>query len=485
MRSKVYLIGAGICLAATLFAGCGGEYAGLMEGNAVSGPAVSGEAVSGDVLRTDAVSGGALKKQSSDIERKSGKNPYRFATDTNCYFGEYSGKAIISQYRLDMTQKKEIHLPHKNVDYFEAICVKDGYLYYRIALQKKGEDSSVSKIFRVPLGKDAEGYDVVKTEKKEEILTDTKGIQIASVYMDSRYICYLRGEWGERSELVKYDRKTKKVLPVEELPLNAKADKIVTGAGDWIVVMNMDKEICFQKMDETKWHKIEKKEFYRICYNGNAIFDTDRDENGRYTDIYKCNLKVGKWQSYVSIKELEKAARMAIGSDQTEQLECRVEGLSCQGDRLYIQVCVIWMEGGIYHVRNLFFYRGEGDDAVCYEKGLSECAHSHADVDAEQWENGIKEGREQIVLEDVSWIDVINRKVLLAFYNDEKEEGRVGCYELDTGDFRWLTKEDAEYYEPCYGTTEDWYFYRYLSLYEPASFSSFSNVILPEGVYVR
>lgn len=89
------------------------------------------------------------------------------------------------------------------------------------------------------------------------------------------------------------------------------------------------------------------------------------------------------------------------------------------------------------------------------------------------------------MLEDASWTDIINGKVFLAFYDDEKEEGRLGCYELDTGDFRWLTKQDAEYYEPCYGTTENWNFHSFISSYELASFSSFPSVILPEGVYVR
>lgn len=271
---------------------------------------------------------------------------------------------------------------------------------------------------------------------------------------------------------------------METLPINVKPEKTVTGYKDWIFVMNMD-EICFQKLDETKWHKLERKEFYRACYNENAIFDTDIDENGRYTDIYKCDLEDRKWHSYVSIEELENAARTEIGSNEAQQLECRVQRLFCQDDRLYIQVCVIWMEGAAYHVRNLFFYKGEGDDAVCYEKGLSECMHSYAATSANEWTNEIKGGRDQIVLEDVYCTRMINGKAFLAFYDDKKEEGQLGCYELDTGEFRWLTKKDAEYYEPCYGTIEDWCLYSSLFDYEPASFPSFQNVILPEGVYVR
>lgn len=476
-------IGIGVLFLISGLTGCGGEYAGMTEGEAASGSAVSSQAVSGDALIEEPVSGGVVNGQPSVEKKRPGSSSYRFATDTNYYSCPYSGIASIWQYRLDSMKKKEISLSHKDVDYFELICVEDGFLYYHIDLENKGEGRPVSKIFRVPLEKDAGGYDVVKMEEKEEILTEAKSIRGCSVYMDSRYLCCLRGEW-DKSEFVKYDRKTGKEIPVEALPINVKTDKTVTGYGDRIFVMNMD-EICFQKLDETKWHKIDRKEFYRLCYNENAMFDTDVDENGRFTNIYKCDLEKGRWQSYVSIEELEKAARTVIGCGQTEQLECRVGRMFCQGDRLYIETCVIWMEGAAYHVRNLFFYRGEGDDAVCYEKKLSECMHSHAVTSAEEWKNEIKGGREKIVLEDVCCTSMINGKAFLAFYDDKKEEGRMGCYELDTGEFRWLTKEDAEYYEPCYGAMEDWCLYISLFNYEPAGFPSFQNIIVPEGVYVR
>lgn len=59
MKKKICLFLCGGFLAVSL-TGCGGEYAGTPEGNAVSGTAVSGSAVSGNSVSGQAVSGQAL-----------------------------------------------------------------------------------------------------------------------------------------------------------------------------------------------------------------------------------------------------------------------------------------------------------------------------------------------------------------------------------------------------------------------------------------
>lgn len=61
---------AGMC--AVFIAGCGGEYAGLTEGDAVSGAAVSGEAVSGDAIRKETVSGPAVEDREESFQMQTG-----------------------------------------------------------------------------------------------------------------------------------------------------------------------------------------------------------------------------------------------------------------------------------------------------------------------------------------------------------------------------------------------------------------------------
>lgn len=460
----------GVLLLVSGLTACGGEYAGTAEGEAVSGSAVSGDAVSGDALREEAP-----------------EDFYRFATDTNYYCDPKQGDIAIWQYRLDATKKKEILLPHKDAYCSELICVEDGFLYYYIDLKKKGEDSPASKIFRVPVKKDKDGYDVLDMNEREEILSDEKHIPTHGVYMTSRYICYLRTDWWtdecwRRGEVVKYDRKTGRKLPVETLPMDTSEaaevefdDLEFAGYGDMVFVISTD-EVCFQKLDETKWDKIKRKAFYYVVYNENAIFDVDG--NKRYTDIYKYDLAARQWQSYISEKELSEAVNTALGSGKAEQMECWVDHMSCQGDRLYIQVIATWKEGEVTHFKNLIFSKGDEDRTVRYEKELAECVRSHVTVnEGKLVDMGVGK---PVVLEDAGLRGIINGKMFLSFYDYEKDEGRLGCYELSTGAFRWLTEKDAEYYEMCYGTHNDWYSHGYLPNYY--LWSSFDNIL--EGVFV-
>ncbi|RAZ93571.1 hypothetical protein DK853_39590, partial [Klebsiella oxytoca] len=76
----------------------------------------------------------------------------------------------------------------------------DAYLYYHIGdYSEKGEDYS-GRICRVPIKKDAEGYDVIDTEHAE-ILMDL-GWSADSICMVSHYI-YVNPQ--ESGKTVKYD----------------------------------------------------------------------------------------------------------------------------------------------------------------------------------------------------------------------------------------------------------------------------------------
>ncbi len=496
MRKRKYILSVLLCAGAcvALITGCGGQYAGVSEGDAVSGSAVSGDAVSGDAIGEKTVSGGAMKEQSSVGKKRIEKDTYRFATDTNYYCDPKEGNAAIWQYRLDATKKKEIPLPHKDVLYSEVICVEDGFLYYYIINpEKRGKGSAGSQIFRVPLKKDKRGYDIVDIDGREEILSDAGYIEEHGVYMTSRYICYLRMdqwcyEWwrDKKVEVVKYDRKTGKKLPAETLPTyrsedpEEECDELeLCGYGDMLFVID-DHEVCFQKPDETVWNKTGRKDFYYLCYNGDALFDAGRNENGAYTEIYKYDLSAGQWQGYVSEQELTEAVNTALGFGKAERMECLVNHMSCWGDRLYIDVIATWREGEETHYRSLFFSKGEEDRTVCYERGLGECVRSHVTTNEVKLVDDEGDGK-PVVLEDAGLSGMINGNVFLSFYDYEKDEGRLGCYELSTGEFRWLAEEDAEYYEMCYGTHNDWQNYGYLPIYDP-TWSSFDNIL--EGVLV-
>lgn len=107
--------------------GCGGQYAGVAEEDAVSSSAVSGETVSGDAIR---------EKVEQDM------SCHRFCTDTNLYYVS-EDEEMLMQARLDGTHSKciteceeesgmQLVYVDENWLYYDRAALYDGSLHYAI-----------------------------------------------------------------------------------------------------------------------------------------------------------------------------------------------------------------------------------------------------------------------------------------------------------------------------------------------------------------
>lgn len=455
---------------ALIATGCGGEYTGRTQGDAVSGSAVSGSAVSGN-----AVSGQAVSEKETDADKYSTGEECRFCTDTNLYWSpDGKERDCIFQARLDGSHEKKIKVGD---DLMDLICVKDGYLYYDvddIVSEKQGSLTSTycsgSTIWCVPVTKDKDGYDVVKMQQKKKILSDAE-IDLDQIYINDRYIFYKE---NFETSFVKYDRKDKKKLPVDDLSLDGSCEEIV-GCGD-AVVLFAEKSAYIHKFSESGWKQVSSagisweslRAFGRTSFffSGSDFYETLTDI-GEADYVRRCDLTSGECKEIVSGEQLRQAVSEVEGLADTDALDvCLITDLFCQEDRCYVQVQANWTEGKDYHMEYLILScSGEADlpDALRYEKELTECLRAYGTAQEGKWVDNTsiwEDGEDEVIKEHVIAADshcyyMTEGKAFFYLFDYKQNRAGVGCFDLSGKKFRWLTKKDKEFYEPCYGTWGD------------------------------
>ena len=238
-----YLI---ICgMVAGILSGCGGEMdtASVREEQSVSGAAVSGQPVE-------------MKKEIS----------HRYATDTNLYF---LGDDFVLQTRLDGTNRKEI-----KVKYITGLLgINGGYLYY--VTEKNGDEEYMLdsyEIYRIPIEKDGDGWDILKGDRAELVVSDEGGAIDDVCGMNSRYIIYER---MESEQLVRYDIWTeeKTLLNMDDLRREgawsygvSESDLLACTWGG-LFIYNMDRDVWEKVSDSSETYQSE-----TVAYNENAFF---------------------------------------------------------------------------------------------------------------------------------------------------------------------------------------------------------------------
>ncbi len=453
MRSKIYLIGTGICLAVLLFAGCGGEYAGLTEGDAVSGSAVSGEAVSGDAIREKPVSGPAVENEKDGMSGKKVKqdmSSHRFCTDTNLYYISYDEEKLM-QARTDGTHRKCIkEWPAKTDEEnsVEVVYADENWLYYDVVFDYEEEIT-----YRAPIEKDAQGYDVVKFQEEEELVKT--GLMIP-LYADSEYYFY---EDLDTDQVVKYDlkRKTKD----SEADATSYSGSIFRIKDHYVMVTEFG-EIYVQNIDSAKWKRVsrstdgdESEELF--VDNTVAVFYPQYITEKKKDRGFQIKRYDGKQEKdFVTWEQLDHAVKEAAGVEKLDV--CMPNRLFWQDGRLYIQLQTGWMKDGTYHMGYMIFSQGENEygSGFRYEKGLTEHMKSHVKERAGKWSGYDFEDKketvfvEHMVVSDAQCIAMVEGKAYLSLFDHEKDKGRLGCYDLNTGKFEWIGKKDAAFYKLGY-----------------------------------
>ncbi|MCM1244314.1 MAG: hypothetical protein NC293_01565 [Roseburia sp.] len=428
-----------IVLCTAMLTGCGGEYAGLTEGNAVSGSVVSGGAVSegavnDKVAEPDAASGSAVENAKQDM------SSYRFCTDTNVYYADLCGQ--IEQMRIDGTHRKCIL---ERCEYTtEVVYADEDWLYYGMI----GYDDEIT--YRAPIGKDAKGYDVVDFSKEEKLVS-SYGDDPHALYADSDYYFY---EDQLEEKMIKYDLKRKEKVSESEI-----VAEFFLPLGDYYIMASHG-GIYSQKKDSVQWTKVSEYVEGTITWlwdinpiqgDGEEIFYPQQVTEKEDEFHFKIKRYDGQREwDFATGEELSHVARGAIGGKRLDI--CEPYEMFLQDDRLYIQFLIGWMEKGIYHVEYMICSKEktEEDSGLRYEKELTECMKSHVKEQRGKYLTYEKEYDQQIVVNSAQCMAMVDRTAYLNLYDYEKDKERLGCYDLSTGKFQWITDEDAVFYKPYY-----------------------------------
>ncbi len=450
-----------VTVIAGLLSGCGGEYAGITEGDAVSGSAVSGEAVSGGTVSGNAiqektVSGAAVEEKEGKEtrnERKPDMGSHRFCTDTNLYYvNEYMDQ--IMQAWTDGTHRKCIR-KWESEDEVEIICVDTDWLYYDVNY----DDGEVT--YRAPIEKDEEGQDVVRFQKAEKLVR-TEYRDLIPIYADADYYFYSDQETGE---FIKYDLKRKKKVSGNE-EIGNYAARIVPLNDHYFCSDTTDPGCCYvQEKDSGQWEKIcdrmvvTEENHDLFVSNGREIFYpryvTEIGDRGE-APFEIMGFDGEKERQFVAWKQVSHAVQKATGAEKLDV--CMPNGMFWQEGRLYLQIQTGWLEEGLYHMGYMVFSQGKDGSGLRYEKKLTECMKSHVKEWTGKWfnENADTVYVEHMAANDAQCIAMVDGTAYLSLYDYGRDKGRLGCYDLDTGEFRWITREDAAFYKLGWDDDSGW-----------------------------
>lgn len=429
-------------LACLLFAsclvisGCGGEYTG--ENRAASSGERQKLSASGET-----VSGSAVQDVSAIDEKK-----LRYSTDTNSYYENMDDDYIsgIMQIRLDGTHKKKIlNAPDEDYD-CHLQYVDANWLYYDLL----GTDGCV--LYRVPMAKDAQGYDEVRVSGTEELFRDD---HIRAACWSSRDMIYENG----RGKIVRYDLQNKRrsgEWNFSEFGVGEETEFDFARLKDSIIAYAQPEGIYALSGDAVSWRKCSERRTgyaHNIVQTENSVFSaedtlTQRDDE-KNIHIWKCDGKSA--QSFITGDQVKQAVRGARGIEEDVIESLELTGIYANDDRLYVQMELCWDEGDMLRVEYLLFSQGENETELRYETELVAAMQSLVKYRTGRWEvwdpdtrTLEKVRRERVIVNDAKCIAMAGGKAYLSLYDHEKDAGRLGCYSLDTGQCELITKEEAQ-----------------------------------------
>lgn len=434
----VRIMCASLCSVCLLgLAGCGGNATGG-SGNATYR---SGIKEGGD----GAVSDSAVQEEAAGKAEK-----LRYSSDTNAYEeyqdDDYEVSGIVQMRRDGTHQKKVIEIEDE-----ESACaldyVDEHWLYYEIV----GMDEIV--LYRVPLEKDADGYDEVKVSEAEELFRDT-GIIMSCWSSDD--VIYEDG----KGSIVKYDLQNKRRSGEwKESEFGGEEEKEFkfSRLKDSIIAFVQPTGVYVLAGDAASWKKCSESPTgyaHNVVNTENHVFFAEdtltQKEADKQIHIWKCDGKAV--QSFVTDSQIKQAVMEAKGIKEDRSLEsCELTGIYAQNGRLYVQLELCQEEDGMCRFEYLIFSQGENETELHYERELVAAMQSAVKTRTGRWEvwnpdtdKLEKVCREQVTVNDARCIVMMNGKAFLCLYDYEKDRGRLGCYDLDTGELSFVTKEEAE-----------------------------------------
>ncbi len=406
--------------------------------------------MSGGSVAEGVVSGSSVDGQKSAESTGKGISG-KFCTDTNLYFDD--GVMGVVQTRLDGTHVREIELK----DYFYLLGVADGWLYYGI-----DDESDASVIGRVPIRKE-NGYDRVETDRVERLVeVEDPGYIVPTECLagDSLYYVYCSGfaENSARNGIMeRIDLKTGERDSRQKV--HWKPGGLLIEAGERVYAVPGGTELYTNRSNESGWtildagRKIDTERSIWGCTE-KAFYYHKYDDTGTSTSgLCRIDAETGEDTLFLSVESICGAVRNSRGFEEENELSVRIDSVYNDEGRLWILAQIKWVENGVYHVEYQVFSQGEEETGLRYEEELTGCMHDHGSVRTGKWVI-TEDGKETIVKEHME-IDesllyaVESGRAFMALYDGEKKKYRVGYYEIETGEFHWLTNRDPIFYGPA------------------------------------
>lgn len=436
-------------LAFLLLTGCGGEYATHTSGG--------GEGVSGTAIN---VSGQAV----FDDSVQSMGEKHRFCSDSQLYYMDNRDQEhgdILFEHALADGSERQIKI--------ENLCelwyADNDWVYY----EKLVEESEEDVVFLIQFCR-APVEDGRMNEKKEEVLFEKGHISI--LYCDGRYVLYdtyTSPYDDEYTEYDIYDIKEKEHFiggkdSVEVLAV-IDGSAFICGCLD-----GTEAAMYRQDLNSRKISKIsdEYAAGGTIAYTESEFFylDSYADHPAIWNyhlsdDNHLKNVSKEKIVTDTQIKDFLMQEGF-LDDSRGEYPDYFVERLFLYGERLYVQVEIFWfgsdMESTMYRNKVVFSTGIKNGEGIRYEKELTRCL-ANPEKNQKVVDKYFYRGTAPTVfLSRGTCIGMVEDKCFMRLYHTEKKKNMLAYYDLLTGELKYLTKKDSEWYRLLYdGMLPKWW----------------------------
>lgn len=446
MRKQKYMLSFLLCAGAcaALITGCGGEYAGLPEGDAVSSSAVSGAAVSGNAVRTDAVSGGAADvpdKKAASNEKTGDWNQYTFSNDSHVYYADLyddnvnNGKII----EYDWKDRSERKISKKDLD--QILYVDNDWVYYStlVVTENDEEDTFQGNLWRAPVE-----AGMLRDEKEELLFTEEEGFYSCRLPGDGRYLIYMT---ISDNKYKKYDLKEKRFIRNFDFEDDEYIE--ILGVTGEQIVLDLESGLACQDIAGESVDVIS--EYAPACKPLVAMSDSDvfYVEDGYSSDeIWRYHLADGSREKLGAKRQIKELLRGEgfLDASGGKKHKYYVDHLVAAGDRLYIQIDISWEENGVaYRNKVMCSVKAGGGENLRYEKELTKCLKNPKENQKVFTKYYYRANSEEVLFfSRGSVIAASGQQIYFCLYEPKKDKNTLACYDLTSGSLKFLTKKDEE-----------------------------------------
>lgn len=424
----------GIVLAVFFLTGCGGEFSGFSRERTASGGAVSGEAVSG----------GAVKPVGKDRSEN-----YSYCNEKNLYYTEDDTGTLVEH---DRQSGKERRMPVKGIT---AICyVDEDWVYYGVFSSDGGQGEK--QIWRAPVRKEKQWkLDETATELMLEI--NHKNSWCCSILCNGSYIVWTEPEDGRNTLKLYNIRKKQYEDGLSSFYLG------VEGVFGESVVITCDSGLVEKKLGSDTINLIRgDEERSRISYTAsdvlnNELFWMEWEGNEKNDALWRYRLEDGKKEKLFDLAQIR---HLLKGWGALEDCECEtsegheihLDNLFIRGDHLYAQ---FWILGGhdVPECRNMIVIskKRDGSGEWEWEKEINEYLHN-PEADQKLFEKITESGYEceSIYRSRGSVVMMAGDICLMYLEHTGEKKNQFASYDFQTGTFKWLTKQDWQWWLPYY-----------------------------------